>query len=81
MLRYFAVLVLLTACAHAHPSRWEDPSGKYTSCICEGKERNPTPSEAEDFRPGERIDTFCEGRVHDCREPIDDGCGAYHNRC
>ena len=45
------------------------------------RERNPTPSEAEDFRPGERIDTFCEGRVHDCHEPTGDDCGAHLRQC
>jgi hypothetical protein len=61
----FAVLTVLAACAHAKPSRW-DRYGNYTVCRCEGVERQPSPSEADDFRPGERVDLMCEGKVTDC---------------
>ncbi len=60
------LLVSLLSCAHAPPSRW-DLNGKYTVCTCDGTERQPTPSEADRFGDGERVDLFCEGKVHDCR--------------
>ncbi len=61
-----AAAPLLVSCAHTPPSRW-DLNGKYTVCKCDGAERQPTPSEAGGFRDGERVDLYCEGKVHDCR--------------
>lgn len=65
-LRVVAAAALLVGRAHAPPSRW-DLNGAYTVCTCDGVERQPTPSEADRFRDGERVDLFCEGKVRDCR--------------
>jgi hypothetical protein len=65
---------LLGGCRGAAPSLWQsnvpaapgDSGGAYMVCACDGVERQPTPSEAAGFREGERVDLYCEGRVHDC---------------
>jgi hypothetical protein len=57
--------VFVSGCSHAQASRWK-ANGAYTVCTCDGTERQPTPGEASDFREGERVDVFCEGRVRDC---------------
>jgi hypothetical protein len=61
-----ATAALVASCAHSPPSRWLK-SGAYTICKCDGPERQPTPSEAEQFNDGERVDLYCEGKVRDCR--------------
>jgi hypothetical protein len=61
-----AVAALVVSCAHTPASHWE-MNGAYTVCTCDGVERQPTPSEADRFRDGERVDVFCEGKVRDCR--------------
>jgi hypothetical protein len=65
-------MLLLTACAGAPRSRWDTnenaKAGEHTYmvCKCDGTERQPTPSEAASFSGGERVDLYCEGKVHDC---------------
>jgi hypothetical protein len=67
--------MVLVSCAGAPRSRWQtnQPEANgyggriYMVCRCDGTERQPTPSEAASFREGERVDLFCEGKVHDCR--------------
>jgi hypothetical protein len=62
----------LAACASAPRSRGDTnenaKAGEHTYmvCKCDGTERQPTPSEAASFADGERVDLFCEGKVHDC---------------
>jgi len=65
-MRYLlALALLLPACAHANPSRY-DKAGAYTVCKCEGTERQPTPSEADSYAEDERVDLVCEGKVQAC---------------
>ncbi len=70
-----SLAITLSACATAPKSRWESNElavpgyGEhvYMVCKCDGIERQPTPSEADSFRDGERVDLYCEGKVRDCR--------------
>ncbi|MFO0739509.1 MAG: hypothetical protein U0270_26660 [Labilithrix sp.] len=81
MRRALAAVVTLCAwacaCAHAPASRWVDASGRH-SCVCEGKERNPTPSEAAaDSPPGKTIEAYCEGTLGACDLPCIQGGGPF----
>ena len=70
-MRFVAVLLgawattELSACARAEPARWVDANG-VQACECDGTLRDPTPSEAASFPPGKSIESFCEGKTHDC---------------
>jgi hypothetical protein len=78
-MRFACVLLglaaVLVACAHTPRARWK-AAGAYHVCKCDGTERAPTPSEADGFADGERVDTYCEGDVRDChlakKPPPDD---------
>ncbi|MFO0735375.1 MAG: hypothetical protein U0270_05830 [Labilithrix sp.] len=65
LLPIVAAALILSACGHVNASRY-DKAGKYTVCKCEGKERQPTPSEAEGVPDDERVDVVCEGKVTAC---------------
>jgi hypothetical protein len=71
--------LLLAACAGASRSRWDTnenaKAGEHTYmvCTCDGTERQPTPSEAASFSGGERVDLYCEGKVHHCHRGDPEG--------
>ncbi len=60
-----ALFGVVAGCASGTASRYR-ANGHYTVCKCEGRERAPTPSEADSWRADERVDIVCEGKVTGC---------------